>query len=146
MKHTTLNCYSNVFSHFKSHPLTACSMLVTYTTQPTHFNNICTYEMQTCYSGPTTCTNPSHFNLIHTTCTTCHMRALSSHNPQPLHTDNVPYKTPQGTPIGLVHTHHIMSSMVQLVLVHSKLHHGSISSRSCPMGHCPSVIIRTVEQ
>ena len=24
-------------SHFRSYPLTACSMLVTYTTQPTHF-------------------------------------------------------------------------------------------------------------
>ena len=64
-------------SHFKSYSLIACSMLVTYTTQPTHFarhyiqvimtqnvpfllltrdqQHICTYEVQTCYSGPITC-------------------------------------------------------------------------------------------
>ena len=60
-------------------------------------------------------------------------------------TDNVPYRTPEGTPIGLVHTHHVTSSRVQLVLLHYKLHHISMSFLSCPGDHVVSVIISAVE-
>ena len=75
---------------------------------------------------------------------TC-MHALSSLNPQPLRTDNVLYRTPEGTPIGLVHTHHATSSRVQVVLLHYKLHHASMSLLSCPGDHVVSVIISAVE-
>ena len=99
---------------FRSYPLTACSMLVTHTTQPTHIRGLvhlarylhtghhdtkralsaantksttytCTYEIQACYSGPTTCVIPPTSTSF-TTCTTCHMCVLSSHNPQWLQT------------------------------------------------------------
>ena len=74
------------------------------------------------------------------------MHALSSLNPLPTTTtDNVLYRTPEGTPIGLVHTHLVTSSRVQVVLLHYKLHHVSMSFLSCPGDHVVSVIISVVE-
>ena len=60
-------------------------------------------------------------------------------------TDNVLYRTPEATPIGLVYTHLVTSSRVQVVLLHYKLHHISMSFLSCPGDHVVSVIISAVE-
>ena len=162
----TLHCYSNVSSHFKSYSHIACSMLVTYTTQPTHFARhlhtghhdtkralsaadkrsttyMYIYETQTCYSGPTTCMNPSHFNLIHHLHHLSHACTLIT---QPtITTDNVHYRTPQGTSIGLVHTHHVTSSGIQLVLVDDKPYHISMSFLSSPVDHVESFISSAME-
>ena len=106
--------------------------------------HICTYEIQTCYSGPTTCMNPSHFNLIHHLHHLSHTCTLIT---QPTDTtDNVPYRTPEGTPIGLVHTHLVTSSRIQLVVLHYKLNHVSMSFLSCPGDHVVSFISSAVEQ
>ena len=106
--------------------------------------HICTYEIQTCYSGPTTCMNPSHFNLIHHLHHLSHVCTLIT---QPtMTTDNVLYRTPEGTPIGLVHTHLVTSSRVQLVVLHYKPHHVSMSFLSCPGDHVVSFISSAVEQ
>ena len=56
-------------------------------------------------------------------------------------TDNVPYRTPEGTPIGLVHTHRVTSSRIQVVLPYYKLHHISMPFLSCAVDHVVSVII-----
>ena len=119
-------------SCFRSYPPTACSMLVTCTTQPTHFRalctlqdtyiqvimtqnvpfllltrdqqHICTYEIQTCYSGPTTCMNPSHFNLIHHLHHFSHACTLSTqHSAFRLMTCNL--RTPIFTCTCAIHNH-----------------------------------------
>ena len=101
-------------------------------------------KYKTYYSGPTTCMNSSYFNLIHHLHYLSHACTLIT---QPTTTtDNVPYRTPKVTPIDLVHTHHVTSSRVQIVVLHYKLHHVSMSSLSCPMGHCASIIITAMEQ
>ena len=79
------------------------------------------------------------------TCTTCHMHALSSHTPQPT-TDNVLHRTPEGTPIGLVHTHLVTCGWIQVVLFNYKFHHISMAVLSCTVDHVVSIIIRAVEQ
>ena len=78
-------------------------------------------------------------------CTTCHMHALPSHTPQPT-TANVLHRTPEGTPIGLVHTHLVTGSWVQVVLFNYTLHHISMAELSCIVDHVVSIIIRAVEQ
>ena len=78
-------------------------------------------------------------------CTTCHMHALPSHTPQPT-TDNVLHRTPEGTPIGLVHTHLVTGSWVQVVLVKDKLDYLCVAFLSCPVDHCVSKVVRAVEQ
>ena len=55
-------------------------------------------------------------------------------------TDNVLYRTPEATPIGLVHTHLVTSSRVQAVVPYYKLHHVSMSFLSCAVDHVVSVI------
>ena len=78
---------------------------------------------------PTGCfhsTNPTHFNLVH-------LYYLSHHHT----THNKPqtkYLT-ESIRIGLVHTHHIRSSGIQLVLVDDKPYHISMSSLSCVVHH-----------
>ena len=67
--------------------------------------------------------NHTHFNLVHLYYLS-HACTLVTQ----LTTDNVLYRTPEGTPIGLVHTHHITSSGIQLVLVDDKPSHISMSS------------------
>ena len=90
--------------------------------------------------------NESHpLQTSFTACTTCHMHALSSHNPQST-TDNVLYRTPEGTPIGPVHTHLVTNSGVQLVLINDKLHHFRMAIPSCPVQHGVSKVVSAVEQ
>ena len=87
--------------------------------------------------------NPSRFNLIHHLHHLSHVCTLIT---QPTATtDNVPYRTLEGTPIGLVHSHLVTSSRVQLVVSHYKLHHVSMSFLSCPGDHVVSIIISAVE-
>ena len=80
-----------------------------------------------------------------TSFTTCMYPHHTTHNHY-IYTNNVPYRTPESTPIDLVHTHHVTSSRVQIVVLKNKLHHVSMSSLSCPMGHCVSIIITAMEQ
>ena len=88
--------------------------------------------------------NPSHFNLIHHLHHLSHACTLIT---QPTTTtDNVPYRTPEGTPIGLVHTHLVTSSRVQVVVLHYKFHHTSMSFLSCPVDHVVSFISSAMEQ
>ena len=61
-------------------------------------------------------------------------------------TDNVPYRTPEGTPIELVHTHHGTSSRVQVVVPYYKLHHVSMSFLSSTVNHVASIISSAMEQ
>ena len=171
----TLHCYSNVFLPFQirpTHCLQHASNIhyTTYTLQGlVHFarhllyiqvimtqnvpfllltrdqQHICTYEIQTCYSGPTTCIYESLPLQPHSPpapLVTCMHSQHTTHND---YTNNVLYRTPEGTPIGLVHTHHVTSSRVQLVVSHYKLHHISMPSLSCPVDHVVSVIISAVE-
>ena len=73
------------------------------------------------------------------------MHALSPRNPQPT-TDNVLHRTPEGTLIGLVHTHLGTSSGVQFVLVDDEFHYFSMSFHSCPVQHCILIIVCAMEQ
>ena len=86
------------------------------------------------------CMNPSHFNLIHHLHHLSHACTLIT-QPTTHTTDNAP----EATPIGLVHTHLVTSSRVQVVLLHYKLHHIRMSFLSCPVDHVVSVIISAVE-
>ena len=88
--------------------------------------------------------NLSHFNLIHHLHHLSHACTLIT---QPtITTDNVPYRTPEATPIGLEHTHLVTSSRVQLVVPYYKLHHVSMSFLRPTMDHVVSVIISAMEQ
>ena len=99
-----------------------------------------------CVSPPTLPTgcfhsmNPTHFNLVHLYYLS-HACTLVTQ----LTTDNVLYRTPEGTPIGLVHAHHITSSGIQLVLVIDKLYHISMSSLSCTVHHVGSILVHFME-
>ena len=84
---------------------------------------------------------PTHFNLVHLYYLS-HACTLVTQ----LTTDNVLYRTPEGTPIGLVHAHHITSSGIQLVLVDDKPYHISMSSLSCTVHHVGSISVSFVEQ
>ena len=106
--------------------------------------HICTYEVQTCYSGSITCMNPSHFNLIHHLHHLSHACTLITQPTTTTH--NVPYRTPEATPIGLEHTHLVTSSRVQLVVPYYKLHHVSMSFLRSKVDHVVSVIISAMEQ
>ena len=75
---------------------------------------------------------------------TCMHSHHTTHNT--LCTDNVLYRTPEGTPIDLVHTHHVTSSGIQLVLVDDKLHHISMSFLSCKVQHVVSNLVSIMEQ
>ena len=72
------------------------------------------------------------------------MHALSSHNP--LQTINVLHRTPEGIPTGLVHTHLVTGSGVQLVLINDKLHHFSMAVPSCPVDHGVAIIVSAMQQ
>ena len=89
---------------------------------------------------PQDCMNPFHFNLIHHLHHLSHACTLIT---QPtITTDNVHYRTPEATPIGLVHTH--MSRAAESNLHWSQqAHHVSM----VPLqrnGPCVPVIIGTV--
>ena len=74
------------------------------------------------------------------------MHALSSHNPQPtIQTINVLHRTPEGTPTGLVHTHLVTSSGVQLVLINNEPHDINMTVLSCPVQHTVSSVVSAVE-
>ena len=85
--------------------------------------------------------NPTHFNLVHLYYLS-HACTLVTHHT----TVNVLYRIPEGTPIGLVHAHLIMSSGIQLVLVNDKPYHISMSSLSCMVHHVGSILVNFVEQ
>ena len=100
----------------------------TYWTQHTHATNYC---------HP----NESHPLQPHSPAplVTCMHSHHTTHNP--LQTINVLHRTPEGTPTGLVHTHHVTSSGVQFVLVDDEFHHFSMSFLSCPVQHCILIIV-----
>ena len=86
--------------------------------------------------------NPSHFNLVHLYYLS-HACTLVTQ----LTTDNVPHRTPEGTPIGLVRTRSLVtSSGIQLVLVDVMPYHISMSSLSCTVHHVGSILVNFVEQ
>ena len=87
------------------------------------------------------CMNPTHFNLVH-----LYYLSYACTLVTQLTTDNVLYRTPEGTRIGLVHIHHITSSGIQLVLVDDKPYHISMSSLSCTVHHVGSILVNFVEQ
>ena len=91
--------------------------------------------------------NPTHFNLIHLhhlshACTliTCTTHTLYRQLMYILH------RTPEGTPTGLVHTHLVTSSGVQLVLLNDELHHFSMAIPSCPVDHGVAIIVSAMQQ
>ena len=67
----------------------------------------------------------------------------TTHNP--LQTINVLHMTTEGTPIGLVHTHHVTSSWVQLVLINNEPHDINMTVLSCPVQHTVPSVASAVE-
>ena len=86
--------------------------------------------------------NLSHFSLVHLYYLSHACTLVTQHTS----TDNVLYRTPEGTPIDLVHTHHVTSSGIQLVLVDDKPYHISMSSSSCEVQHVGSTLVSFMEQ
>ena len=94
-------------------------------------------------------TQPTHTNInIHTQTqltplVTCMHSHHTTHNP--LQTINVLHRTPEGTPIGLVHTHLVTSSGVQLVLINDELHYFSMAIPCCQVDHTVPTVVSVVE-
>ena len=74
---------------------------------------------------------------------TCMHSHHTTHNP--LQTINVLHRTPEGTPTGLVHTHHITSSGVQFVLINKEPHDINMTVLSCTVQHTVPTIVSAVE-
>ena len=74
---------------------------------------------------------------------TCMHSHHTTHNP--LQTINVLHRTPEGTPTGLVHTHLVTSSGVQLVLVNNETYDISMTVLSCPVQYTVPIIVSAVE-
>ena len=74
---------------------------------------------------------------------TCMHSHHTTHNP--LQTINVLHWTPEGTPIGLVHTHLVTSSGVQLVLINNETHDISMTVLNCTVDQSVPTVVSAVE-
>ena len=103
-----------------------------------------------CRSTLTLPTHCCHYNKFHpfqphspAPLVTCMYSHHTTHNP--LQTINVLHRTPEGTLIGLVHTHLVTSSGVQLVLINNEPHDISMTVLSCPVDHTVPSVASAVE-
>ena len=74
---------------------------------------------------------------------TCMHSHHTTHNP--LQTINVLHRTPEGTPTGLAHTHHVTSSGVQFVVINNEPHDINMTVLSCPVDHTVPMVVSAVE-
>ena len=96
---------------------------------------------------PTHCCHPneSHPLQPHSPAplVTCMHSHHTTHNP--LQTTNVLHRTPEGTPTGLVHTHHVTSSGVQSVLINNEPDDINMTVLSCTVDHNVPIVVSAVE-